>query len=197
MTRRHTHGLPVFPPLAALACLSLLAAAPPALAQGQPEVYNATATLKTAAGAALTAPVVVSISRWTTDAEREEVMGALKAGGTPALQKQIAGMPEAGFLQLGEVKTPIHFARTLPVGGGKVVTVATSKPVFFIGAGTPGAKAKAGYDVAVAIFQVDGAGKGDAGDLAPAAKVKFDDKGALVVEDYGAEAVRLMGIAKK
>jgi hypothetical protein len=197
MTRTHTHGLPVFPALAVLACLSLPAAVPPALAQGQPEVYNATAALKTAAGASVTAPVVVSISRWTTDAEREKVMAALKAGGTPALQKQIAGMPDAGFLQVGEVKTPIHFARTLAAAGGKVVTVATAKPVFYIGAGAPGAKAKAGYDVAVVIFQVDGAGKGDAGDFAPAAKVKFDEKGALVVEDYGAEAVRLMGIAKK
>ena len=61
----------------------------------------------------------------------------------------------------------------------------------------PDAKPKAGYDVAVVIFEVDGAGKGDAGDFAPAAKVKFDDRGALVVEDYAAEAVRLMGIAKK
>ena len=54
-----------------------------------------------------------------------------------------------------------------------------------------------GYDVAVVIMQVDEAGKGDAGDYSPAAKVKFDESGALVVEDYAAEAVRLMGIARK
>jgi hypothetical protein len=174
----------------------LTAAAPSALADG-PEVYRATAALKTAAGTALTAPVVISISHWTTDAEREKAVGALKAGGTTGLQKEIAGWPEAGFLQLGESKTPIRFARTLPVGGGKVVTVATAQSVFFVGAGAAGAKAKAGYDVAVAIFQVDAAGKGDAGDLAPAAKVKLDERGALIVEDYGAEAVRLMGIAKQ
>jgi hypothetical protein len=63
----------------------------------------------------------------------------------------------------------------------------------------PGAKPadKAGYDVAVVIMQVDAAGKGDAGDFSPAAKVKFDEAGALLVEDYAAEAVRLMGISKK
>ena len=123
MTRRPTDGLPVLPRLSALACLTLLlTAAPHVLAEGKPEVYNATAALKTVAGASVTAPVVISISRWTTDAEREKVVGALKAGGTSALQKEIASMPDAGFLQVGEVKTPIHFARTLPVGGGKVVT---------------------------------------------------------------------------
>jgi len=50
--------------------------------------------------------------------------------------------------------------------------------------------------VAVVIFQVDAEGKGEAGDLAPAAKVKLDDKSGFVVEDYGAEAVRLNGITK-
>jgi hypothetical protein len=182
---------------AALGALVAGATASPALAQDKAEVYNATAALKTAAGATMTAPVVVSIDRWTTDAEREKVRAAVKSGAAGAVQKQVASLPAAGTLQVGQTKTPIHFARTLPVGGGKVVTVATSQPVFYVGAGAPSAKAKAGYDVAVVILQVDGAGKGDVGDFAPAAKVRFDDKGALVIEDYGAEAVRLTGIARK
>ena len=182
----------------AVAALALAATASPARAAG-PEVYTATASLKTAAGASLTAPVTISITRWTTDAERETARTALKTGGTAAFQKAIAAMPEAGVLQLGEIKTPIHFARTLPVGGGKLVTLATTKPVAYVGAGLPGAKPtdKAGYDVAVVIMQVDDAGKGDAGDFSPAAKVKFDEQGALVVEDYAAEAVRLMSITRK
>ena len=127
------------------------------------------------------------------------MVAALKAGGTPALQKLVATLPDAGFLQVGQVKTALRFARTLPVGGGKVVTVTTAQPVFYVGAGVPGAKPteKAGYDVAVVIFQVDAAGKGDAGDFAPAAKVKFDERGALLVQDYAAEAVRLTAITKK
>jgi len=182
-----------------LAALALAATAPLALAESAPEVYNATASLKTAAGVSMTAPVVVSISRWTTDSEREKVVAALKAGGTPALQKLVATLPDVGFLQVGQIKTPLRFARTLPVGEGKVVTVTTAQPVFYVGAGMPDAKPtdKAGYDVAVVIFQVDAAGKGDVGDFSPAAKVKFDERGALIVEDYAAEAVRLTGITKK
>ena len=182
----------------ALATLVLAATAPLALAQGAPEVYNATASLKTAAGVSITAPVIISISGWTTDGDRQKAISALKAGGTTALRKQLATVPDVGFLQVGQVKTPLRFARTLPVGDGKLVTLATAQPVFHIGGGAPDAKPadKAGYDVAVVIFQVDAAGKGDVGDFAPAAKVKFDEKGAFVVEDYGAEAVRLTGIAK-
>ena len=77
-------------------------------------MYNATAELKTAAGATVTAPVVISIERWSTDAEREKVRAAVKTGDTSAVQKELAGTPAAGFLQVGAVKTPLHFARALP-----------------------------------------------------------------------------------
>ena len=111
----------------ALAALALTVAAAPATGQDKPETYNATASLKTAAGATMTAPVVITIDRWTNDADREKAVAALKAGGTTGLQKQLAGTPAVGTLQVGEVKAPLHFARSLPVGGGKVVTVVTSK----------------------------------------------------------------------
>jgi|KBSSwiStaDraftv2_1062776.scaffolds.fasta_scaffold47427_3 hypothetical protein len=183
----------------ALAVVALALSAPAAFAQAQgKEVYNATASLKTEAGATMTAPVVLTIDRWTTDEDRDKVVLALKGGGTPAVQNLLASMPDTGSLRLGKIKTPVRFARSLPVAGGKVVTLVTAQPVFFVGAGLPGSKPveKAGYNVAVVIFQVDADGKGDAGDLAPAAKVKLDDKSGFVVEDYGAEAVRLNGITK-
>jgi hypothetical protein len=183
---------------AALAAVILAASAPAALAQLGPETYKATATLKTAAGATATAPVVISIDRWTTDDERDKAVTALKAGGTPAVQNLLASFADAGALTVGKIKTPLRFARALPVAGGKVVTAVTAQPVFFVGAGLTDAKPteKAGYNVAVVIFQVDAEGNGEAGDLAPAAKVKLDDKSGFVVEDYGAEAVRLTGITK-
>jgi len=169
-------------------------------AEGAAETYKATASMHTAAGAAVTAPVVISIQRWSTDAERDKARTALKAGGTTAVQKELATMSDVGTLQVGEVKTALRFARALPLGGeGKVITAITAQPVAHVGAGLRGAVPtdKAGYDVAVVIFEVDGAGKGDGGDFAPAAKIKFDDKGAFIVEDYAGEAVRLVGISRK
>ncbi len=121
----------------ALTAFALVATASFAHAQGAPEVYNATASLKTAAGVSITAPVIISISGWTTDGNREKAVAALKAGGTTALRKQLAAVPDAGFLQVGQVKTPLRFARTLPVGDGKLVTLATAQPVFHIGGAPP------------------------------------------------------------
>jgi hypothetical protein len=145
----------------------------------------------------MTAPVMVSIARWTTDAARATVVGALKSGGGAALKKALDGMPETGVLQVGDQKTPLRFARSLGTGGGRLVTLVASQPVLHLGAGVPEAKPKAGYDLAFVTFEVDAGGKGTAGDLAPAAKLKLGANDALVVEDYGAEAVRLSAIAKK
>ena len=59
----------------------------PAAAQSAPETFAATATLKTAAGASATAPVVITITRWTTDAERGTAIAALKSGESAAIKK--------------------------------------------------------------------------------------------------------------
>ncbi len=169
----------------------------PAAAQSAPETFTATATLKTAAGASATAPVVITITRWTTDAERGTVITALKSGGSAALKKALDAMPEAGTIQVGDQNAALRFARAIDTAGGRLVTVVASQPILHVGAGVPTAKPKAEYDLAFATFEVDSSGKGTAGDLAPAAKLKVDANDAIVVDDYGTEAVRLSGIAKK
>jgi len=168
-----------------------------AQAQSAPETFTATASAKTAAGVSVTAPVVISITRWTTDAERTTALAALKSGGNAALKKTFDTMPEAGTIQIGEKKTALKFAGALSTGSGRVVTVVASQPILYLGAGLPESKVKAGFELGYAMFVVDAAGKGSAGDLAPAATLKIDANGALVVQDYGAEAVRLTGISKK
>ena len=64
------------------------------------------------------------------------------------------------------------------------MTVITAKPIVFLGADRPGAKATAGYDVSVIdlSLKADGTATGTA---APAAKVKIGDIGSFRVEDYG------------
>ena len=64
----------------------------------------------------------------------------------------------------------------------------------FVGAGAPGAKPKEGYDFAVIDIEVDAKGNGS-GTIAPAAKLKMNQS-AFVVEDYGAEVVRLTAVKK-
>jgi hypothetical protein len=161
-----------------------------------PRTYTATATVKTAGGASTTAPVTITISRWTTDAERTAALAALKQGDT-ALKGALDAMPVAGSIQVGARSTPLHFARTLSTGAGTLITVVATQPLAFVGAGAPEPKPKAGYHYALATFEIDGEGKGSVGDLAPAAKLKSGPGDAIVVDDYGAEAVRLTAISSK
>jgi hypothetical protein len=161
-----------------------------------PKTYTATASVKTAGGAALTAPVTITISRWTTDAERTAAHEALKKGDV-ALKAALAAMKPTGTIQVGGKSTPLHYARTLSTGAGTLVTVLAAQPIAFLGAGMPENKPKAGYLFSFATFEVDGAGKGAAGDLAPAAKLKLGPGDAVVVDDYGIDAVRLTAISSK
>lgn len=178
--------------------LAVAAMLPAAVARAQaPETFAATATVKTAAGASVMAPVVVTVTRWTSDADRAKVVASLQSGGSAAVKKTLEAMPEVGTIQVGDRKTPLRFARAVTTGAGRLITVAAAQPIIHLGAGVPEAKPKAGYDLALAAFEVDAAGKGSVGDLAPAAKIKLGASDSLVVEDYGVEAVRLSGIAKK
>ena len=161
-----------------------------------PKTYTATATVKTAGGASMTAPVTITISRWTTDAERTAAMAALKKGDA-ALKGALAAMPATGTIQVGGRSTPLHFARTLSTGSGTLVTVVATEPIVFLGAGVPEQKPKAGYHYAFATFEVDAKGTGVTGDLAPAAKLKIGAGDSVVIDDYGAEAVRLTAITSK
>ena len=184
--------------LAAMALmLTALMFIAPTHAQSTPETFTATATVKTTAGGSVTAPVVITITRWTSDEERKAVGTAIKSGGTAALKTALAAMPDAGTIQVGERTTPLKYVYGRSIGAGRLITVAAAQPIIHLGAGAAEAKPKAGFDVALALIQVDAAGKGTTGELAPAATVKLDANNAVVVQDYGVEVVRLTGIAKK
>ena len=181
--------------LAGVVALSAHDVVPSTLAaQAAAETYSATATVKGPQGT-MTAPVIVVIERYTTDAERSAAVDALKAGGTTALRQALEKMPAIGHIEVGQRKNPIKYAYARPVGSGRMVTVISDKPIGYLGEKLPNPKPKAGYDVAFALLNLPASGKGS-GELGPAAKVKIDG-GAVVTEDYGAEVVTLTDIEGK
>ncbi len=163
-------------------------------AQATAETFSATASVKGPQGT-MTAPVVVVIERYTTDGERSQAVEALKAGGTSALRQALEKMPAIGHIEVGQRKNPIKYAYARSVGSGRMVTVISDKPIGYLGEKLPNPKPKAGYDLAFALLNLPGSGKGS-GELGPAVKVKVD-AGAVVTEDYGAEVVTLTDIEKK
>jgi len=168
--------------------------APPLYGQAAGETFTATASVKWK-GKTHTAPVRISVQEMSSEADRTELMKALKKGGTHAGMEVLQKMTDRGTIDAGEWKAPIRYAFARSTGSGRVLTLVTSQPLLHIGAGLPDSKPKTGYDVAVAILVLDANGAGH-GELAPAAKVHMNPSGAIVVDDYAASKVWLKGIKK-
>lgn len=180
--------------LSFLSCLLIIV---PIDVFAQDEIFAAVASMKTAGGVSASAPVTVVVNHFASDADHGALVGALKKGGTAAVKEWLRNRPDAGTLQLGSRRTPIKFAYSRPTGGGRLITVATAEPIVFTGAGLPGAKTTEGYELGLVLLDLAATGPGR-GELSPAAKVRVNDQGAIVTEDYNAsDVVRLSNVVKK
>jgi len=158
-----------------------------------PETFTGTASVRKG-GARVSAPFTVTIARYASATERDAVMKAVRHDGNAGAHKVLATMKDAGVLQVGDRRTPIKFAAERPTGAGRLVTVLTAEPVLFIGGGLPDAKPRNGFDLALAILDLQQ--DGGTGELVPAAKVGVDAGGALLTEDYGALVVWLHDLVR-
>jgi hypothetical protein len=139
--------------------------------------------------------VTIHVDRLISVAERDKFLAVVKNNDQAASRAALAAMPDVGYIQLGEKRTPVKYAFSRSTGAGRLVTVVTAEPILFLGGAAPDAKPKEGFNFALALLILDGSDKGD-GELAPATKVKMNEQGAIVTDEYGAEVVRLVNIAK-
>jgi len=156
--------------------------------------FSATASVKSPTKSG-SLPVVIKIDQFTSDTDRDALLTVIKGRKPGATLKALSARKDIGFIQLGEQKTPIKFAYARPTGDGRLITIVTAQPVRYLGGSEPGAKPKAGFDLALALLVLDARDSGE-GELTPAARVKMDDAGAIVTEDYGSEVVRLVKVVK-
>jgi hypothetical protein len=156
--------------------------------------FTATAAVQSPKGTA-SMPVTITIDRFVSDADRDRILGLIKANDREGTKKALAAMDDIGSIAVAQRQTPIKFAYERPSGGGRLITIVTSEPILFLGGAAPDAPSREGFDLALALLVLDGQDSGS-GELAPAAKVKVDDSGAVVTDDYGKEMIHLTGIAK-
>jgi len=171
--------------------MSLVTAGAALGAQATAMTFKATASVK-APGKSASVPVTITVDKFVSDADRDKVVAAVKGG---TAQKALAGLPDIGTIAVGAKKTPIKYAYARSTGAGRLITVVTAQPIYFIGGAEADAKPKAGYELGLALLVLDGQDTGD-GELAPAVKLKVDANGAIVTEDYGREVVRLTKVTK-
>lgn len=159
------------------------------------ETFSATAAVKTASGAAATAPVTITVTHKMSQAEADKYTGAFAKGGVAALRKALTGVASTGSIQIGSGKpTPTSLTLERPSDRGRLLTIVTTQPLMFIGAGLPEAKAKEGFDFGIVDLVVADNGTGS-GTMSPAAKVTVK-QGVFVTDEYSGELVRLTNVKK-
>jgi hypothetical protein len=179
----------------ACSIIAVLASPATAAAQGAATV-TAVASVKGAGGADASAPFTLVVTRFATDDERDALMAVVRKGGTAAAREILAARADVGTIQLGGRHTAVKYAYRRETGAGRLITAITAEPIAFVGAGLPDAKPKAGWDLGLVLLEVPASGSGR-GELAPAAKVRVTDQGAIVTEDYGAAIVELTKVTGK
>jgi len=144
----------------------------------------------------VSAPVNVSLDRFSTDTAREALMTALRSGGTAAARDLLRRLDPIGSIKVGTATAAIKYAYARRTGGGRLITAVTDTAIVHIGAGAPDAPPKAGFDLGLVLLDLPASGSGS-GELVPAAKIRVDQQGAIVTDDYSDVVVRLSDVVAR
>jgi len=160
---------------------------------GAPEVFNARATVGSAQGRG-DAYVTIRVDKYSADKDLQAMEKAL-ASSSGAFVTALRAAPIVGHVEVGDKKFNIRWARVKATPKGRVISFVTDAPVYFVGAGLPGAKSKDGFEVAVVQLNMDSSGLGE-GRMAAAAKVKAGGDTGVEIEAYDAEPVTLKSVMR-
>ena len=155
------------------------------------ERFTATAAVKGESGGA-TAPLTIVVDKFSTDAERESLLRALKEGGT-AGRDLLARRPPVGSLQVGTRSTPIKYAYAFSNGDRRLITVVTGSPIVVGGAGRATPATRPGSDFGLVLLDLPSSGAGT-GDLVPATKIRVEPDNTIVTEDASPDLVKLSNV---
>jgi len=161
---------------------------------GAPETFNARATVGSAEGRG-DAYISIKVEKYTPEKQLQALEAALKSGGSAAFVTALRAAPVVGRLTVGDKTFDIRWARQVATARGRTISFVVDAPVYFIGGGLPGAKARDGFDVAVVQLLMDSSGIGE-GRMVAAAKVKPGGATGVEVEAYDAEPVALRSVMR-
>ena len=173
----------------AAAVLLVFAAGPRAQSNAEPEEFTAFAINMGALTTGTTANLIITVNRWSTQAEREKFLEVLRAKGPEGLLEALRGAPRLGSLRTAEsIGYELRFAIQDPgPDGGRRVLIATDRPIGFLEA--TNRPHTIDYPFTVIDMQLRPDGKGQ-GTLALAARIVPTGKN-IVVENYDTQPIRL------
>jgi hypothetical protein len=144
----------------------------------------------------------ITVDRWTTDEERNELIATLVEKGSDELRDALQKQGETGFVRItgsgaGRTTFPsvrLRYAREIRTEGKRILRLATDRPIGF-GEAVRNPRTM-DYTFSLIELRLDEGNEGD-GTLAAGVKMKYDEeKNTLVIENYSSEPVRLTGVSK-
>lgn len=167
---------------------------PPAAKPG-PVRFTAIATNLGASRGPMTQVLQITINRWSTDAERDQLVAALKAKGQQGLLNALQQLPA-----IGSIRTPnslgyeLRYARldTLKDGGQRAF-VLTDRYVSF--AEVTNQSRSLEYPFTIIEMRLKPNGEGD-GLMSVATRITQADN-LLIVEDYGMQPTQLTSVRRE
>ena len=156
------------------------------------ETYNANAI---ALGKGLASNLQVTITRWTTDEERNVLLKALTEQGQEAMIKILEKQKETGFLRLpNTMGYRLYYAYQTQKDNKRRIVLATDRPVSMAEAWRKGRSMD--YAITMVELNLDENNKGE-GTLGFALKLKFNPETKhLEIENYGTDPVQLRNVRK-
>jgi len=138
--------------------------------------------------------VEITIDRWSTEAERDELLAALQSHGETGLLKALQENP-----RVGSIRTPnslawdLHYARQRPTAdGGTRIFLATDRPISFWEAANQPRSIH--YPFTLLEIRLDKDGHGE-GKLSIATKIEVGAEGKEIqIENYATQPVRLQEV---
>lgn len=144
---------------------------------------------------ARTSPVDIVINRWSTDAERDQLLSVLQDKGQNALLSAVQKLPPVGYINTpGSLRYDLHFARqTEEAEGGRSVFLMTDR---YVGAWEASHRPRTiDYPFSLFKLQIDKAGNGE-GKATLFTKITQTKDGTIELENFANQPVRLNQVKK-
>ncbi|MEO7270735.1 MAG: hypothetical protein ABIX28_00610 [Vicinamibacterales bacterium] len=179
----------------ALALAGIVSAAAQTASNSPRERFTAVAVNNSTVGRAGATPIDITISQWTSDADRDKLMTVFKEKGEKALLSALQDQKPIGTISTpGSIAYDLRYAREMKTAeGDRRIILATDRPIGFWEASNQ--PRTVDYPFTLIEMRLGKSGTGE-GKLSVATKLTLENN-TLVIENYANQPVMLNDIKQK
>ena len=158
------------------------------------ETFSARAEANAADGMAATM-LRIHVDRYSTDTERDAALTAFEAGGAAGLTTALRKTPATGYVEVGDRRWPIRYARQEPTPNGRRMVFVVDQPMSLPAGREVNASRREGFEHAVIQVELDETGTGQ-GTMAAAARIRAGGPAGVELTDCSDGPIVLVAVTK-